>query len=154
MTIRDAIATTIAGKDLTEAEAAAAMEDMMTAEAATPSQIAAFLTALRMKGESTDEIAGMVRVMREKAVRSDLPGDVLDIVSTGGGAFDPLNISTGAALVCAAAGVTVAKHGNRGFTSASGAADVLEALGAKIELTPDQTKAVIQESNFGFLFAP
>ena len=107
-----------------------------------------------MKGETVDEIAGMVRVMREKALQVEVSGDVLDVVSTGGGAFDPFNISTAAALVCAGAGVRVAKHGNRGFTSASGAADVLEALGAKIELTPEQSKVCIEKTGFGFLFAP
>src|SRR3954470_18898429 len=126
MTIRDAIAAVVAGRDLSEADAAATMEEIMT-DAATPSQIAALLTALRMKGESVDEIAGMVRVMRAKALPLQVEGDVLDIVGTGGGAFDPLNLSTTAALVCAAAGVKVAKHGNRGYTSTSGAADVLEA---------------------------
>ena len=132
MTIRDAIATVVAGRDLSEADAAATMEEIMT-DAATPSQIAALLTALRMKGETVDEIAGMVRVMRAKAVPLALDGDVLDVVSTGGGAFDPLNISTGAALVCASAGVRVAKHGNRGFTSMSGAANVLKRSGVSPE---------------------
>jgi anthranilate phosphoribosyltransferase len=106
-----------------------------------------------MKGETADEIAGMVRVMREKALRVEVASDVLDVVSTGGGRFDPFNISTAAALVCAGAGVRVAKHGNRGFTSASGAADVLEALGAKLELTPEQTATCIEQTGFGFLFA-
>ena len=153
MTIRDAIATVVAGGDLSEAEAAGAMEEIMT-DAATPSQIAALLTALRMKGETVDEIAGMVRVMREKAVPLKLDGDVLDVVSTGGGSFDPLNISTGAALVCASAGVRVAKHGNRGFTSMSGAANVLEALGAKIDLSPDAAKTCLEKAGFCFLLAP
>jgi anthranilate phosphoribosyltransferase len=150
--IREAIAAIVAGRDLTEAEAAATMEEIMTGDA-TPSQIGALLIGLRMKGESVDEIAGMVRVMREKALRLDIEGDVLDVVGTGGG-FDPVNISTAAGLVCAANGVRVAKHGNRGFTSASGAANVLEALGAKIDLTPDQVKACILKSGFGFMLAP
>jgi anthranilate phosphoribosyltransferase len=92
--------------------------------------------------------------MRAKAVPLALDGDVLDVVSTGGGAFDPLNISTGAALVCASAGVKVAKHGNRGFTSMSGAANVLEALGAKIDLSPEGTRVCVAKSGFGFLLAP
>jgi anthranilate phosphoribosyltransferase len=150
--IREAIAAVVAGKDLTEAEAAAVMEELMS-EAATPSQAAALLVALRLKGETVDEITGMVRVMREKALRVQVEGDVLDVVSTGGGSFDPFNISTAAALVCAGAGVPVAKHGNRGFTSASGAADVLETLGAKLELTPEQSKACIEQTGFAFLFA-
>jgi anthranilate phosphoribosyltransferase len=151
--IREAISTVVAGKDLTEAEAAAVMEELMS-ETATASQAAALLVALRLKGETVDEIAGMVRVMREKALKVEVNGDVLDVVSTGGGSFDPFNISTAAALVCAGAGVRVAKHGNRGFTSASGAADVLEALGAKLELTPAQSQACIEQTGFAFLFAP
>src|SRR4051812_45408840 len=153
MSIRDAIAAVVAGRDLSEADAAATMEEIMT-DAATPSQIAALLTALRMKGETVDEIAGMVRVMRAKAVPLALDGDVLDVVGTGGGSFDPVNISTAAALVCASAGVKVAKHGNRGFTSMSGAANVLEALGAKIDLSPAQAKACVDKSGFCFLLAP
>ena len=150
--IRDAIGAVVEGRDLGEDEAAAAMEEIMTGEA-TPSQMAALLTALRLKGESVDEITGMVRVMREKALRVEVKGDVLDVVSTGGGSFDPFNISTGAALVCAGTGVKVAKHGNRGFTSKSGSADVLEALGARIDLSPEQTAACIEKTSFGFLFA-
>jgi anthranilate phosphoribosyltransferase len=154
MTIREAIAAAVAGRDLSEADAAAAMQDIMTDGAATPSQIAALLIALRIKGETVDEIAGMVRVMREKAVPLKLDGDVLDVVSTGGGAFDPVNISTGAALVCASCGVKVAKHGNRGFTSMSGAANVLEALGARIDLSPEGAGACIEKAGFCFLLAP
>src|SRR4051812_20881839 len=135
--IREAIATIAAGNDLTEAQSAQVMTELMDGEA-TPSQVGAFLAALKMKGETVDEIAGMVRVMREKALKVHVEGDVLDIVSTGGGSFDPFNISTGAALVCAGAGIKVAKHGNRGFPSTSGAADVLEALGAKLDLSPEQ----------------
>ena len=150
--IREAIAAVVDRRDLTEDEAAAVMEELMTGEA-TPSQAGALLVALRMKDETVDEITGMVRVMREKVLRVEVEGDVLDVVSTGGGSFDPFNISTTAALVCAGAGVRVAKHGNRGFTSKAGAADVLEALGAKIELTPEQVSACIAKSNFCFLFA-
>jgi len=151
--IREAISKVVAGQDLTEAEAASVMQELMSEEA-TASQAAALLVALRMKGETADEIAGMVRVMRDKALRVEVDDDVLDVVSTGGGSFDPFNISTASALVCAGAGVKVAKHGNRGFTSASGAADVLEALGAKLELTPEQTARCIEQTGFGFLFAP
>jgi anthranilate phosphoribosyltransferase len=150
--IREAISKVVSGADLTEDEAASVMRELMSEEA-TASQAAALLVALRMKGETADEIAGMVRVMREKALRVEVASDVLDVVSTGGGRFDPFNISTAAALVCAGAGVRVAKHGNRGFTSASGAADVLEALGAKLELTPEQTATCIEQTGFGFLFA-
>jgi len=150
--IREAISKVVEGADLTEDEAAAVMEELMSEEA-TPSQAAALLVALRLKGETVEEITGMVRVMREKALKVEVGGDVLDVVSTGGGRFDPFNISTTAALVCAATGVRVAKHGNRGFTSASGAADVLETLGAKLELTPEQTAKCIEQTGFGFLFA-
>src|ERR1043165_4747940 len=153
MSIREAIAAFVSGRDLSEDEAAATMEEIMT-DAATPSQIAALLTGLRMKGETVDEIAGMVRVMRAKAVPVARDGDVLDVVSTGGGAFDPLNISTGAALVCASAGVKVAKHGNRGFTSMSGAANVLEALGAKIDISAAGARGCGEKSGFCFLLAP
>jgi anthranilate phosphoribosyltransferase len=99
-------------------------------------------------------MTGMVRVMRAKALAVQTTGEVLDVVSTGGGSFDPFNISTAAALVCAGAGVPVAKHGNRGFTSASGSADVLEALGAKIDLAPDQAQACLAKAGFVFLLAP
>jgi anthranilate phosphoribosyltransferase len=151
--IREAISKVVAGQDLTEAEAASVMRELMSEEA-TASQAAALLVGLRVKGETADEIAGMVRVMREKALKVEIDGDLLDVVSTGGGSFDPFNISTASALVCAGAGVRVAKHGNRGFTSMSGAADVLEALGARLELTPEQTKTCIEQTGFGFLFAP
>jgi anthranilate phosphoribosyltransferase len=151
--IREAVVTVAAGKDLTEAEAAGVMQELMS-EQATPSQAAALLIALRIKGETVDEITGMVRVMRDKMLRVDAGDEVLDVVSTGGAAFDPFNISTAAALVCAGAGVPVAKHGNRGFTSAAGAADVLEALGARLELSPDQLVTCIRQTGFGFLFAP
>jgi anthranilate phosphoribosyltransferase len=151
--IREAIATVVAGKDLTEAEAASVMHELMS-EQATPSQAAALLTALRIKGETVDEIIGMVRVMREKMLRVEVGDDVLDIVGSGGASFDPFNISVAAALICAGARVRVAKHGNRGFGSAVGAADVLETLGAKLELSPEQFVACIRETGFGFLFAP
>ncbi len=151
--IREAIAKVVAGSDLTEDEAAAVMQELMSEEATQP-QAAAILVALRMKGETVDEIAGMVRVMREKVLRVEVAGDVLDVVSTGGGRFDPFNISTAASLVCAGAGAQVAKHGNRGFTSLSGAAEVMEALGAKLDLTPEQTATCIEQTGYGFLFAP
>ena len=129
------------------------MQELMTDEA-TPSQAAALLVALRMKGETVDEITGMVRVMREKALHVDVGADVLDVVSTGGGSFDPFNISTGAALVCAGAGVRVAKHGNRGFTSAAGAADVLEALGRQDRSDAGAgARRASSRRGFGFLFA-
>lgn len=150
--IREAIAIAVAGIDLTEEQAAAAMQEIMSDEA-TPSQMAALLVALRMKGESVDEITGMARVMRERSLKVEYDGPLLDTCSTGGGSFDPFNISTAAGFVCAGAGVAVAKHGNRGFTSASGSADVLEALGARIELTPQQAATCIALTGFCFVFA-
>jgi anthranilate phosphoribosyltransferase len=150
--IREAIAKTVAGQDLSEDEMIGAVEEMMTGEA-TPSQVAALLTAIRIKGEAVDEIAGMARVMREKSLHVEIDGPLLDTCSTGGGSFDPFNISTAAAFVAAGAGLKVAKHGNRGATSVSGSADVLEALGARIELSPEQAGACIEKTGFGFLFA-
>jgi anthranilate phosphoribosyltransferase len=150
--IREAISAIVSGIDLTEDEAALCMQELMSEEA-TPSQAAALLVALRMKGETVDEITGMVRVMRAKALHVDAGDQVLDVVGTGGG-FDPFNISTAASLVCVGAGARVVKHGNRGFTSTSGAADVLEALGARLDLSPEQMQQVIELTGFGFLFAP
>jgi anthranilate phosphoribosyltransferase len=150
--IQQAITVAAAGRDLSEDEAAAAMEEMMTGQA-TPAQVAALLTALRMKGESIDEIAGMARVMREKALRVTVSGDLLDTCGTGGDGLGTFNVSTAAAFVCAGAGVRIAKHGNRAATSSSGSADVLEALGAKIELTPEQVQACIEKCGVGFMFA-
>jgi anthranilate phosphoribosyltransferase len=150
--IRDAIIAAAAGRDLTEDEAAAAMEEMMTGEA-TPGQVGALLTALRVKGESVSEISGMARVMRTKSLHVEIEGPLLDTCGTGGAAFDPFNVSTAAAFVCAGAGVRVAKHGNRAATSASGSADVLEALGAKLDLAPEQVAACIEKSGVGFMFA-
>ena len=131
--IRDAIAALVERRDLTEAEAAACMEQLMSGEA-TPAQVAAFLVALRMKGETADEITGLARVMREKALRVHVDGPLLDTCGTGGDASSTFNVSTAAAFVAAGAGARVAKHGNRAMTSACGSADVLEALGGKIEL--------------------
>jgi len=150
--IRDAIATIVAGHDLDETNSAQVMTEIMEGEA-TAAQIGAFLTALRLKGESIDELTGMARVMRAKALRVEMPDALLDTCGTGGASFDPFNVSTAAAFVCAGAGVKVAKHGNRAATSASGSADVLEALGARIDLTPDQVKTCIEQTGVGFLFA-
>ncbi len=151
--IREAIAKLVEGKSLKEKEAAAVMEEIMTGQA-TPAQFGAFVTALRLKGESVDEIAGMALVMREKAVRVDVEGPLLDTCGTGGDGKGTFNVSTAAAFVCAGAGVRVAKHGNRAMSSDCGSADVLEALGADIDLEPEQVKECIERAGVGFMFAP
>ena len=153
--IRDAIAHMVAGGTLSEAEAAAAMEEIMTG-VATPSQLGAFLTALRLKGESVEEVTGLARVMRDKAVRVSLPTvtQAVDTCGTGGDASGTFNVSTAAGLVVAASGQAVAKHGNRAATSHSGSADVLEALGVQLELGPEQVARCVERVGFGFMFAP
>jgi anthranilate phosphoribosyltransferase len=125
---------------------------MMTG-AATPAQFGAFLTALRMKGETAGEITGMARVMREKSSRIEIDGPLLDTCGTGGDASGSFNVSTCAAFVAAGAGARVAKHGNRAMTSQCGSADVLEALGAKIDLSPGQVRACFERAGIGFMFA-
>ncbi|MDO8614475.1 MAG: anthranilate phosphoribosyltransferase [Dehalococcoidia bacterium] len=151
--IREAIAALVnERRDLTEEEAAAAMRAVFAGEA-TPAQLAAFLVALRLKGETVDEVVGMARVMRDHALRVDVPGPLLDTCGTGGAGRGTFNVSTAAAFVAAGAGARVAKHGNRAMSSACGSADVLEALGAKIDLTPEQVAQCIQKTGFGFMFA-
>lgn len=151
--IREAIAALVDGRSLTEEEAAAVMEDIMSGEA-TPAQFGAFVTALRLKGETVDEIAGMAHVMRDKARRVHVEGPLLDTCGTGGDARGTFNVSTAAAFVAAGAGARVAKHGNRAMTSRCGSADVLEALGVRIDLEPEQVAACLEETGFGFMFAP
>jgi anthranilate phosphoribosyltransferase len=140
-------------RDLTEAEAPGAMADLMDGEA-TPAQIGSFMTALRMKGETVEEIAGMARVMRDHALRVQYDGPLIDTCGTGGDGAGTFNVSTAAAFIAAADGIKVAKHGNRAASSSCGSADVLEALGARIELTPEQVAACIAEAGIGFMFAP
>lgn len=152
-TIRDAIAKIVERWDLTEAEAASCMREM-AAGAALPAQIGAFLVALRMKGETIDEMTGMLRVMLEHASAVTVSGPLLDTCGTGGDGSGSFNVSTCAAFVAAGAGARVAKHGNRAVTSQCGSADVLEALGARIELTPEQVAACIERAGIGFMFAP
>jgi len=152
--IQQALARLLDGHDLSRADARAVMGSIMSGEA-TPAQIAGFLIALRAKGETADEIAGCAEAMREhvlpvKAKRDDL----VDTAGTGGDGAKTINISTAAALVAAAAGAGVAKHGNRAVSSASGSADVLEALGFNLELAPERVALSIDELGFGFLFAP
>lgn len=151
--IREAIDQLVQGRDLSQEQAAQVMEEIMTGEA-TPAQFGAFVTALRLKGETVEEIAGMAQLMREKATRIDYPEALVDTCGTGGDASGSFNVSTAAAFVVAATGLKVAKHGNRAMTSQSGSADVLEALGVKIELTPEQVRRCLDEVGIGFMFAP
>ena len=153
MDIKQTIARVAQGHDLPRTEAADAIRALMTGEA-TSAQIGAFLTALHVKGETTDEITGAAGVMRELATRVqvDVP-NLVDTCGTGGTGSKLFNISTAAAFVAAAAGAHVAKHGNRGMTSASGSADVLEAAGVALDLTPEQVGRCIEEVGVGFLFA-
>jgi anthranilate synthase/phosphoribosyltransferase len=154
MSIKEAIAKVMERQDLTEVEAEAAMAQIMEGQA-TPAQIGAFLTALRMKGESVAEIAGCARAMRRSAVpvHPSRAEAVVDTCGTGGDGSGTFNISTTAAFVVAGAGQPVAKHGNRSVSSRCGSADVLEALGVNLELTPDQVAACVDEVGIGFLFA-
>lgn len=152
--IVDAIRKVVEGEHLTEIEAVAAMNCIMNGEA-TPAQIACLITALRMKGETVDEITGFVRVMREKSVRVHTTRTPLvDTCGTGGDRLNTFNISTTAAFVVAGAGVAVAKHGNRAASSKCGSADVLEALEVKLTLNAEQVGNCIDECGIGFLFAP
>ena len=151
--LKPVIAKAAAGSSLTRAEAREAFNIMMSGEA-TPSQIGGLLMALRVRGESVDEITGAVEIMREKMIRVSAPSGSMDIVGTGGDASGSYNISTCAAFVAAGAGLKIAKHGNRVLSSKSGAADVLAALGVKIDLAPERISACIGEAGVGFLFAP
>jgi anthranilate phosphoribosyltransferase len=152
--IQRALATLLDGHDLSREDARGVMDSIMSGEA-TPAQIAGFLIALRAKGETADEIAGCAEAMREHAlpVRPQRE-DLVDTAGTGGDGAKTINISTAAALVAAAAGAGVAKHGNRAVSSASGSADVLEALGFELELPAERIARSIDELGFGFLFAP
>ena len=148
-----------AGRDLSEAEAAAAMGELMAdpeAGGASPIQAAAFLTALRLKGETVEELVGFVRVMRARSLRVEL-GDgcsrIADTCGTGGDAKGTFNVSTAAAFVVAGCGVPVAKHGNRAMSSACGSADVLEGLGARVDLSPAAIAAMVRDVGIGFMFA-
>lgn len=141
------------GATLSREQAAEAFGYMMAGEA-TPAQMGALLMALRVRGETIDEITGAVAAMRAKMLRVAAPPEAIDVVGTGGDASGSFNISTCAALIVAGAGVPVAKHGNRALSSRSGAADVLTALGVQIDLPPDRIAACIREANIGFMFAP
>ena len=137
--IQQAIETLVSGESLSQEEAARAMDEIMVGEA-TPAQLGTFVTALRMKGETPDEIAGMARTMREKSLHVSVDGPLADTCGTGGDASGTFNISTTAGFVLAGAGVKVAKHGNRAMSGACGSADVLEALGVKIDLGPTASR--------------
>ena len=152
--IQSAISELMDGRDLSQEDAREVMNSIMAGEA-TPAQIGAFLVALRIKGETADEIAGCAEAMREHVlVVRPARTDLVDTAGTGGDGARTFNISTAAALVAAAAGAGVAKHGNRAVSSASGSADVLEALGFSLDLPTERIKRSIDELGFGFLFAP
>ncbi len=166
--IRECISKVVIGEDLTETEMKTAMDEIMTG-AATPAQIGAFITALRLKGETVDEITGAARTMREKAIKINVNNHIvnldrdeinvedetiLDIVGTGGDGTRTFNVSTTTAFVAAGAGVKVAKHGNRAVSSMCGSADVLENLGVKLDVTSTDVERCIKEIGIGFLYAP
>ena len=152
--ITDVIQKLTEGADLAEDEACRVMEEIMTGQS-THAQIAAFLMALRMKGETVDEVVGFARVMREKAtpIWNGVPPETLDTAGTGGDRSGTFNISTAAAFVAAGAGARVAKHGNRSVSSRSGSADVMEALGIDIQMPPEKIRRALEEIGMGFLFA-
>ena len=151
--LKPLIAKAASGQALSRAEAREAFNIMMSGEA-TPSQIAGLLMALRVRGETVDEITGAVEIMREKMLPVVAPADAIDIVGTGGDASGSYNISTCAAFIAAGAGLKVAKHGNRALSSKSGAADVLMALGVKIDIAPEMISQCIAQAGLGFMFAP
>jgi anthranilate phosphoribosyltransferase len=152
--IREALAKVVHRENLSEPVIMEVMDEVMEGKA-TPAQIAAFITALRIKGETVEEVTGAARIMRRKATRIDARASVIvDTCGTGGDGRNTFNISTTAAFVVAAAGLTVAKHGNRAVSSGCGSADVLEALGVNIDTGPEIVEECIQQAGIGFLFAP
>ena len=151
--LKSIIAKVATGATLSREEAASAFDRMMSGEA-TPSQLGGLLMALRVRGETIDEITGAVSAMRAKMLKVKAPPNAIDVVGTGGDGSGSVNVSTCAALIVAGAGVPVAKHGNRALSSRSGAADVLAALGVKIDLTPEQVSRCVNEAGIGFMFAP
>ncbi|WP_019171157.1 anthranilate phosphoribosyltransferase [Pseudaminobacter salicylatoxidans] len=152
-TLKPHLAKVAAGTPLTFEEAREAFDIIMSGDA-TPGQIGGFLMALRVRGETVEEISGAVATMRDKMLRVNAPAGAVDIVGTGGDGSHSVNISTASAFVIAGAGVPVAKHGNRGLSSQTGAADVLMALGVKIDLTPEEIGDCVREAGVGFMFAP
>ncbi len=152
--LNDVLNKLVSGQDLTAAEAESAMRTIMAGQA-TSAQIAAFLVALRMKGETTDEIAAASRVMRSLMTPVNLPTEHLtDIVGTGGDHACTFNVSTAASFVAAVGGARIAKHGNRSVSSKSGSADLLEIAGARLDLGPDAVRECVEQVGFGFMFAP
>ena len=151
--LKSIIGKVATGATLSRDEAASAFDAMMSGEA-TPSQMGGLLMALRVRGETVDEITGAVAAMRGKMLRVKAPDDAVDVVGTGGDGSGSVNVSTCAAFIVAGAGVPVAKHGNRALSSRSGAADVLAALGVRIDLTPDQVGRCVAQAGIGFMFAP
>lgn len=152
MDAREALGVVVSGRGLTRDEAEAAMTSVMEGEA-TPAQLGALLAALHVRGETPEEIAGFASAMRARAIRVDAPADAIDVVGTGGDRSNSINISTLSAIVAAGAGGSVAKHGNRAASSACGSADVLEALGVKIDLGPEGVATCVREVGVGFMFA-
>ena len=151
--IKEAIATLVSGQSLNVEQAAQVMQEIMDGEA-TPAQFGAFVTALRLKGETVDEIVGLAKTMRDKAIPVSTEGPVVDTCGTGGDGSHTFNISTAAAFVAAGTGLKIAKHGNRAMSSQCGSADVLEALGVKIDLNAEQVQRCLKEVGIGFMFAP
>src|SRR5690554_7868005 len=154
MDIKQALTRLVGHIDLSTEEMTLVMRDVMTG-VATPAQIGGFLIALRMKGETLDEITGAAQVMRELATKAEINAEYLvDTCGTGGDGANLFNISTASAIVVAAAGGRVAKHGNRGVSSSAGSADVLEAAGIKLDITPEQVARCVEEIGVGFMFSP
>jgi anthranilate phosphoribosyltransferase len=151
--LKSIIGKVATGATLSRDEAASAFDAVMSGEA-TPSQMGGLLMALRVRGETVDEITGAVAAMRSKMLRVTAPPDAVDVVGTGGDGSGSVNVSTCAAFIVAGVGVPVAKHGNRALSSRSGAADVLASLGVKIDLTPEQVGRCVKEAGIGFMFAP
>src|ERR1700744_5501406 len=151
--LKSIIGKVATGATLTREESAAAFDSLMSGEA-TPSQMGGLLMALRVRGETVEEITGAVSAMRAKMLRVTAPTDAVDIVGTGGGGSGSVNVSTCASFIVAGTGVPVAKHGNRALSSRSGAADVLASLGVRIDLRPDQVSRCVKEAGIGFMFAP
>src|ERR1700686_1341509 len=151
--LKSIIGKVATGATLSSDEAAAAFDAMMSGEA-TPSQLGGLLMALRVRGETVDEITGAVSAVRAKMLRVTPPANAVDVVGTGGDGSGSVNVSTCASFIVAGTGVPVAKHGNRALSSRSGAADVLASLGVRIDIKPEQVGRCVAEAGIGFLFSP